>query len=72
MRTLATSVALAATLSVLSLPVATAAPGFSVQTGAYVDDADGSSLDVAAQLRQRGDTLVGRLPEPGAAPVRGG
>jgi len=51
MRTLATSVALAATLSVLSLPVATAAPGFSVQTGAYVDDADGSSLDVAAQLR---------------------
>ncbi len=29
-------------------------------------------VDVAAQLRQRGDTLVGRLPEPGAAPVPGG
>jgi hypothetical protein len=51
MRTLACSVALAATVSIIAPPEAMAAPGFSVQTGAYVDDADGRSLDVAAQLR---------------------
>jgi hypothetical protein len=51
MRTLACSVALAATAFAFSPLTAVAAPGFSVQAGAYVDDADGSSLDVAAQLR---------------------
>lgn len=41
----------AALLAALSLPVAVAAPGFEVQFAGYVDDADGTSFDVAAQLR---------------------
>lgn len=44
-------VALAATLSLVALPAAQAAPGFSMQASAFVDDADGTSFDVAAQFR---------------------
>mgnify|MGYP006915178902 CR=1 FL=1 len=44
-------VALAATLSLVAMPAAEAAPGFSMQAAAFVDDADGTSIDVAAQFR---------------------
>lgn len=44
-------VALVATLSVIAAPAAEAAPGFSLQAGAFVDDSDGTSYDLAAQFR---------------------
>lgn len=44
-------VALAATLFLVAVPAVEAAPGFSMQAAAFVDDADGTSIDVAAQFR---------------------
>ncbi|MCU0759610.1 MAG: hypothetical protein MUF07_10525 [Steroidobacteraceae bacterium] len=43
--------ALLAALSLSAVPVGFAAPGVEVQVAGYVDDADGSSFDVAARLR---------------------
>jgi hypothetical protein len=51
MRNVAAPVALLAALFVPLVPVAHAAPGFQLQVAGYADDADGTSFDVAAQLR---------------------